>query len=209
MTSAVQATPGADHTELRHVLRSGVQLGVLQSILIGLFAVLQPRIAGVTELVVLGVILIVGIAATIVLPGTWTRARSIEGIAGAAGIGLAAAVVFMLIDVTFFQNFGIWTNRWLEIGGGSNWWYHPVWWMVGTFMPWMGAWVQSNQAAKTGASNPPALVIGTVVLALVIMAGATLAKFPGAAFGLGTFGVAVLPALAIMVAVTSVGVRRS
>ena len=43
----------------------------------------------------------------------------------------------------------------------------------------------------------------------LIMAGATVAKFPGAAFGLGTFGVAVLPALAIMVAVTSVGVRRS
>ena len=209
MTSAVLATPTADHTELRHLLRSGVRLGVLQSVLIGAFAVLQPRIEGATELVVLGLILVVGIAATIVLPGTWTRARTIEGIAGAAAIGLTATVVFMLIDVSIFQTAGIWTNRWYEIGGGSNWWYHPVWWMVGTFMPWMGAWVLSNQAARAGAPNPAVLVIGTVLLALVVMAAAATLKVPGAAFGLGTFGVAVLPALAIMAAATSVGVRRS
>ncbi len=209
MTSAVQATPAADHTELRHVLRSGFQLGVLQSVLAGVFAFLQPRIEGVIELAVLGAILIVGVAATIVLPGTWTRARSIEGIAGAAGMGLVSTVVFLLIDVSVLQPAGVWTNRWLEIGGGSNWWYHPVWWMVGTFMPWMGAWVLSNQAAKSGASNPVALVVGTIVLALVVMAAAATLKFPGAAFGLGTFGVAILPALALMAAVTGVGARRS
>lgn len=209
MTSAVQATPAADHTELRHVLRSGVQLGVLQSVLIGAFAFLQPRIEGTTELAVLGLILVIGVAATIVLPGTWTRARSIEGISGAAGIGLAATIVFLAVDVTVFQPAGFWTNRWLQIGGGSNWWYHPIWWMVGTYMPWMGAWVLSNQAAKSGATNPGALVGGTVVLALIVMAAATALKFPGAAFGLGTFGVAILPALAIMAAATSVGVRRS
>ena len=85
------------------------------------------------------------------LPGLWTRARTIEGIAGAAGIGLAAAFVFMVIDVALFQPLGLWTNRWLEIGGGANWWYHPVWWMVGTYLTWMGALVQANQAAKSGA----------------------------------------------------------
>lgn len=209
MTSAVQATPAADHTELRHLLRSGLQLGLLQSVLAGVFAVLQPRIDGPIELVVLGLILIVGIAATIVLPGTWTRARSIEGIAGAAAIGLVSTVVFLLVDVSVLQTAGVWTNRWLEIGGGSNWWYHPIWWMVGTFMPWMGAWVLANQAAKSGASNPGALVVGTIVVALVVMAAAATLKFPGAAFGLGTFAVAILPALAIMAAATGVGARRS
>ena len=200
MTAAV-ATSSADHTELPHVLRSGVQLGILQAVLIGAFGLLQPRLTGPLELIVLGAILIVGIAATIALPGSWTNARTIEGIAGAAGIGLCAAVVYLLVDVAILQPIGVYTSRWLAIGGGSNWWYHPVWWMAGTYLPWMGAWVLANQAAKSGAPNPVALVGGTVVVAAVLMAAAATFKVPGASFGLGTFGVAVLPAMAIQVLV--------
>ncbi len=207
MTAAV-ATSSADHTELPHVLRSGVQLGILQAVLIGAFGLLQPRLTGSLELIVLGLILIVGIAATIALPGLWTNARTIEGIAGAAGIGLCAAVVYLLIDVAILQPIGVYTSRWLAIGGGSNWWYHPVWWMAGTYLPWMGAWVLANQAAKSGAPNPVALVGGTVVVSAVLMAAAATFKVPGASFGLGTFGVAVLPAMAIQVLVSSFGARR-
>lgn len=208
MTSAVQATRDADHTELRHVLRSGTQLGVIQSVLIGVFALLQPRLDGVVELVVLGAILALGVAITITLPGLWTKARTIEGISGAAGIGLWATVVFLVIDLIVFQPFGFYTNRWLAIGGGSNWWYHPVWWMVGTYLPWLGAWVLANQAAKSGTTNPVGLIVGTLVLAAVVMVVAVLIGFPGAAYGLGTFGVAVLPALALLVAITALGTRR-
>ena len=208
MTSAVQATRDADHTELRHVLRSGTQLGVIQSVLIGAFALLQPRLDGMVELLVLGAILVLGIAITITLPGLWTKARTIEGISGAAGIGLWATVIFLVVDVAVFQPFGFYTNRWLEIGGGSNWWYHPVWWMVGTFLPWLGAWVLANQAAKSGATNPVALIGGALVLAAIIMAAAVLLGFPGARYGLGAFGISVLPALAVLVAVTAMGTRR-
>ncbi len=207
MTSAV-AVASADHTELSHVLRSGAKLGAIQTILIAVFGLLQPRLSGPVELVVLGVILIIGIAATITLPGSWTSARTIEGIAGAAGIGLTATVVFLLADVAVLQPAGLYTNRWLEIGGGSNWWYHPVWWMVGTYMPWMGAWVLANQAAKSGPTNPIALVGGAIVVAAVVMAAAVVLKFPGASFGLGPFAVAVLPALAILVLISSFGARR-
>ena len=192
MTSAV-ATSSADHTDLPHVLRSGLQLGVLQAVLIGAFGLLQQRLSGSVEPILLGAILVAGIAATIALPGSWTKARTIEGIAGAAGIGLAATVVYLLIDVAILQPVGVYTNRWLEIGGGSNWWYHPVWWMVGTFMPWMGAWVLANQAAKSGAPSPMALVAGTLVLAAVLMAVAATIKVPGAGYGMGSFAVAVLP----------------
>lgn len=207
MTSAVAAEPAADHTDLRHVLRSSVQLGVLQSALVGAYAGASKFLAGPVETAVLAAILVIGVAATIVLPGTWTKARSIEGIAGAAGIGLGATVVFLVVDVVAFQPLQIYSNRWLEIGGGSNWWYHPVWWMVGTFMPWMGAWVLANQAAKAGQTNPGVLVVGTLVVAAIIMAISTMTGFPGAAFGLGTFGVSVLPALAVMVLVTGLGKR--
>ncbi len=207
MTSAV-ATSGTDSTELPHVLRSGLKLGVLQAALVGAFGLLQPRLSGAVELVVLGAILVIGIGAVVALPGTWTKARSIEGIAGAAGIGLFATVVYMLIDVAVLQPLGVYFNRWQEIGGGSNWWYHPVWWMVGTFLPWMGAWVLAIQAGKSGAQNPVALVGGMVVLAALVMAAAVALRVPRAAFGLGTFAVAVLPALALLVIGTSLGARR-
>jgi len=208
MTSATMATADHDHTELRHVLRAGTQLGVLQSVLVAIYAVASKLLSGPIELVVLALTLIIGVAATIALPGIWTKARQIEGIAGAAGIGLTAAAVFMVIDVIAFQPLGLYGNRWLEIGGGSNWWYHPVWWMVGTYVPWMGAWVLANQTTKSGSPNPTVLVAATLVLAAVIMALAALAGFPGARFGIGTFGVAVLPALAILVVATSLGARR-
>jgi hypothetical protein len=208
MTSALPMDASRDRTDVPTILRAGVKLALLQSVLIALFAVLQVRLEGTLELVVTGLIFLVGLAATIVLPGLWTRARTIEGIAGAAGIGLAAALVFMVIDVALFQPLGLWTNRWLEIGGGANWWYHPVWWMVGTYLTWMGAFVLANQAAKSGSPSPVALVLGTIVLALVCLAIAVLIGVPRAGWNLGSFSVSVLPALALMTLVTSIGVPR-
>lgn len=209
MTSAVRTVPEADYTELRHVLRSAVTLAVMQSAVVAAIAIVSRRVGGAAGLALEAVLLGLGVAVTIALPGLWTRARTIEGIAGAAGLGLAATAVFLVIDVALFQPLGLWSNRWLAIGGGSNWWYHPVWWMVGTYMPWMGAWVQANQAARSGAASPLTLVVSTLGLALVIMAAAASTGFPGAAFGVGTFGISVLPALALLVIITTLGARRS
>src|SRR4029450_8063917 len=138
MTSAVSQS-ALDHTELRHVLRGAAILGVLQAVLVFVFALVSRPLEGTPELIVRGVIVLIGLAATTLLPGSWTRPRTIEGIAGAAGIGLAATFVFLLIDTALLQHIGTYTNRWYEIGR-SNWWYHPVWWITGTFLPWMGAW---------------------------------------------------------------------
>jgi hypothetical protein len=209
MTSAVHADTGLDQTSVPHVLKKAVVLAVVQSALIALFSIVSHKVSGSAGTVVLGLILALGVSVTISLPGLWTKAATIEGIAGAAGIGLAAAGVFLLIDVALFQPIGLWGNRWREIGGGSNWWYHPVWWMVGTLLPWLGGWVLANQRAKSGSPNPAVLVVGTLVVAAVIMAIAASTGFPGASFGLGTFGVAVLPALVVMVLVTGLGARRA
>ncbi|NOT07620.1 MAG: hypothetical protein HOP28_05355 [Gemmatimonadales bacterium] len=208
MTSAMPMETTQDQTDVPNIVRAGVKLGLFQSVLIGAFAVLQVRLSGMAELAVCGLIFVVGVAATIVLPGTWTKARTIEGIAGAAGVGLASAIVFMLVDVTLFQPLHLWTNRWLEIGGGANWWYHPVWWMAGSYMPWMGAWVLANQAAKTGTANPLVLVIGTLALAAVSLAVGVVVGVPGAGWNLGSFAVAVLPGQALYTILSSFGVRR-
>jgi hypothetical protein len=209
MTSALAMDAGHDRTDLPNILRSGIALGLVQSALIALFGFLQPRIAGTLELVVCGLILILGLAVTITLPGLWTRARTLEGIAGAGGIGFTAAIVFLIIDVAVFQPFGLYTNRWLAIGGGSNWWYHPVWWMVGTYLTTMGAWVLANQTAKNGQPNPLILVLGAFVLSAIVLAIGSLIGFPGAHWSLGAFAVAILPALAVYVVFSGIGAKRS
>lgn len=205
MTSAMSMDAAHDRTDLPNLLRAGVKLGLLHSVLVAAFALLQVRLEGTAELAVCGLILLIGIAASIVLPGQWTGARTIEGIAGAAGIGLAAAWTFLVVDVTLLQNLHIYTNRWLEIGGGANWWYHPVWWMAGTYLTWMGAWIQASQLNRNGRTNPLLMVVVTLILAAIFLAVAKLIGVPNAAWGLGGMAVAVLPALAVYCAVAAWG----
>ncbi len=208
MSSTAEVKGEYDLTRVPMIVQGAVKLGLLESIAVLLFALASRFLSGILELVVCGIILIAGIAAVTMLPGIWTRARTIEGIAGAAGIGLAATGVFLLIDVTLLQNIGTYTNRWYEIGGGSNWWYHPVWWMVGTFLPWLGAWILANQTSRQG-QPLPLLAFGTAAAAaLVLGAVAVLAGFPGAHWSLATFGLAFLPGLVLATVLSAMGKRR-
>jgi hypothetical protein len=197
-----------DVTDVPAIVRGSVKLGLLEAMLVLLFSIGSRFLDGPVETIVLGLILVVGLAAVTLLPGLWTRAFTIEGIAGAAGIGLGASVVFMLIDVVLLQNIGTYTNRWHEIGG-SNWWYHPVWWMVGTFLPWMGAWILANQEARNGrvsAVGAFAMAGGFAILAAVV---GILLGFPGARWTIATFGVAFLPGVALATALSALGIRRT
>src|SRR5688572_23790982 len=167
MTPTAELQDEYDVTRVPMIVQGAVKLGLLESILVLLFSLASRFLEGIVEAVVCGIILAVGLAAVSMLPGLWTRPRTIEGIAGAAGIGLAATGVFLLLDVTLLQNIGTYSNRWYEIGGGSNWWYHPVWWMVGTFLPWMGAWIIANQTANQGRPSPVNGFVVALVAAIV------------------------------------------
>lgn len=202
---------GATHdvTDVPSIVRGAVKLGLIESVAVLLFSLVARFLpSGSVETIVLAVILFAALAAVTLLPGLWTRARGIEGIAGAAGIGLAAAVVFLLVDVTILQNIGTYSNRWLAVGGGSNWWYHPVWWMAGTFIPWMGAWLLANRTARTGQPSAPAaygVAIACTIIAAII---AVVAGIPGARWNLATFGVAFVPGVALATALSALGARR-
>lgn len=208
MTSAVQTQASSDVTHLRHVLRQAALLGVFQAACVLAFSLVSRVLDGAPELVLRSLIVLAGATATTLLPGIWTRARTIEGIAGAAGIGLGAAVTFLVVDVILLQPLGTWTNRWLEIGGGSNWWYHPVWWMAGTWLAWMGAWSLANQSIRRQTPSPVGVLITALTVTAVLGIVAALAGFPGAGFGLGTFAVAFLPAIGLTVLVTGLGGNR-
>jgi hypothetical protein len=209
MSSTVELKGEYDVTRVPMIVQGAVKLGLLESIFVLLFSLASRFLAGIPELIVCAIVLIAGVAAVTFLPGIWTRPRTIEGIAGAAGIGLAATGVFLLVDVTLLQNIGTYTNRWVEIGGGSNWWYHPVWWMVGTFLPWFGAWILANQTVRDGQPAPLigfALALGAAVLVAI---AAVLLGFPGAHWSLATFALAFLPGLVLATALSAMGKRRA
>jgi len=210
MHPAVELRSDYDLTDIPGILGGSVKLGLIESVIVLLVSIVSHLLPyGILQTILLALIVVAGLACVILLPGVWTRARTIEGIAGAAGIGLGAAFTFMLVDVTVLQNIGTYGHRWLEIGGGSNWWYHPVWWMVGTFLPWMGAWILAMQVARGRAASPGAafgLVVGCSVVLAVL---AVLVHFPGAHWGVGTFGVAFLPGLALATALSGLGTKRA
>jgi len=210
MQSAMELRADHDLTDIPSIVRGAVMLGLFESVIVLLVSLVSRLLMdGVVQTVLTGIIVLVGLAGVILLPGLWTRPRTIEGIAGAAGIGLGAAIVFLLVDVTVLQNIGTYGHRWLDIGGGANWWYHPVWWMVGTFLPWMGAWILANQLTR-GASVSPIGAFGLVIVCSVLLAiVAVLARFPGAHWGVGTFGIAFLPGVALATAVSGLGARRA
>ena len=209
MTSSVQTQGEYDLTSVPAIVQGSVKLGLLESILVLLFSLVSRFLGGPLEILLGAVILVVGVALVTMLPGLWTRPLTIEGIAGAAGIGLGATVVYLLVDVILLQNIGTYSHRWLAVGGGSNWWYHPVWWMVGTFLPWMGAWILANQMARNGRVSAVAALGTALVFTVVVAALAVVAGFPGAGWNLPTFGVAFLPGLALATALSALGSRRA
>lgn len=212
MTAPSHATI-ADQTELPLILRASLKLGLIQTAIIILIGVVSRMFDGSVEAAGMGILLLIGLAVSAGLPGVWTNARTVEGISGAAGIGLAAAAVFMVLDLALLQGnlfpFALWTNRWREVGGGSNWWYHPIWWMVNAYLAWMGAWVLANQAVKGQRPSLGMLMALSAGLTVVLQVIAVLAHFPGAGWNVPTFGVTYLAGLTLAVPVSSMGRKGS
>jgi len=209
MTTTVDARDDYDPTAVPAIVAGSIKLGLIEAVAVLLFSLGSRFLGGILEIVVCALVLLAGLAAVSLLPGLWVRPRTIEGLAGAAGVGLGASGVFLLIDVILLQNIGTYTSRWYEIGGGSNWWYHPVWWMVGTFLPWMGAWTWANQAARGREPSPGVGFATALGLAVLIGIGAILLGFPGAHWTLATFAIAFLPGLVLTAAISAIGERRA
>ena len=152
MGSMAHPQAGYDTTEVPIIVRGSLKLGLAEALIVVAIGLVSRFLDGPVEIALEGVILAFGVLLVVGLPGIWTRARTIEGIAGAAGIGLGATGIFLVLDLLFLQGNlfpALYTNRWKEIGGGSNWWYHPVWWMVGTYLSWLGGWTLANQTRDT------------------------------------------------------------
>src|SRR5574341_603125 len=178
MTAPAAAT-ATDRSDFRNILIAGTKTGfitagaVVASVIVTrLLPAGMPR-QGILTLVVL----VAGVAAAF-LPARWVVARQTEGIAGAAAAGLWGTIVFMAIDIVLLRPVKAYPWTWDAIGGGSTWWYLPIWWMLGTFLAWMGAIVTAGAAAH----GEPTLgrMAGPVLIAPVVVV--TAARFAGLIF---------------------------
>jgi hypothetical protein len=162
--SAPAAPVSAERFDFRSVMVGGTKLGLLIGLAVVLFlAVSRFLPGGLVRLVAQALVVLVAGGAAAFLPGLWVAPRSGEGIAGVAALGLWGTVVFSAFDIVLLRPFDAYPWTWDAIGGNSTWWYLPLWWMLGTFVAWMGGII----AART-ADSPP----GLVRLALPTVAGA-------------------------------------
>jgi hypothetical protein len=181
----VSTAPSAteiDRSDFRYILRSGAKVGVVTGIAV-ILSIAIARLLGpglVSAVLVALVVLAAGVSATL-LPGYYTTARSVQGIAGAAAIGLWGTVIFMAIDVILLRPFKAYPWTWDAIGGGSTWWYLPVWWMLGTFLAWLGGIVTAARGRRGGNTAIQSLAIPMVIGGL------------GGALGLGLSRVVPVP----------------
>jgi len=178
MTSATTV----DRSEFRHVLFSGTIVGAVTAgaviVYLGVARFVPPGI--VAALLETIVVLVAAVLATF-LPGFFATSRTVQGVAGAAAIGLWGTIVFMAIDIILLRPFKAYPWTWDAVGGGSTWWYLPIWWMLGTLLAWWGGLVTAGRAARGG---------NTAITSLAI---APLGGGVGGALGLGLGGVTALP----------------
>jgi hypothetical protein len=177
--SATLAPTTMDRTDVRTILTGGTKLGLGTAVAVVLYLVVSKHVpaGGSLRASVEALLVLVAGTAVTFLPGRWCVARSVEGIAGAAGMGLWGAIVFSVVDIVLLRPLKAYPWTWDAVGGGSTWWYLPIWWMFATFLAWMGGTLmaaapEDSSLARTAA---PAL-IGAVVLTLV----ARLSGFEGA-----------------------------
>jgi hypothetical protein len=195
--SATAAPAASDRADFRTVTVGGAKLGVATAVAVVAFLAasrLVPIAAGLRGGVTALIVLAAGVAVAF-LPAQWTVARSTEGIAGAAAVGLVSTIVFSAIDIALLRPFKAYPWTWDAIGGGSTWWYLPVWWMLGTFLAWMGGIVTAASGEATLARRALPAVAGTIIVAAIGRLAGVTVDFPvitGAAFTL------VLAALALV-----------
>jgi hypothetical protein len=183
MTASTTST--VDQSEFRHILFSGTKTGLATAAGVIVFLLVSRVLPPGVIRAILQTIVVLGTATAVTLfPGAWANARTVQGIASAAGIGLWGTVVFMAVDIILLRPIRAYPWTWDALGGGSTWWYLPIWWMLGTLVAWLGALVTAKRAARHGDTSIRSLAVP--------MVGGGV----GGALGLGLGGVMLAPVAA-------------
>jgi hypothetical protein len=166
-----------DRSEFRHILFSGTIVGLVTSAAVIAFLVASRLLPAGIVVSLLGtlIVLAAGVSAGF-LPAFFATSRTTQGIASAAAIGLWGTIVFMAVDIIVLRPLHAFPWTWDALAGGSTWWYLPIWWMLGTFLAWMGGIVTAARARRGGEVSIPALALPVVVGAAAVALILTLAR---------------------------------
>ena len=186
--TAGTAPATTDRSDFRHILVSGTKVGAAIGAAVIVYLLVSRLVPpGLAQALLQTAIVLAAAVAATFLPALWTTARSTQGIAGAAAVGLWGTIVFMAIDVILLRPLKAYPWTWDAVGGGSTWWYLPIWWMLGTFVAWLGGLVTAARARRGGNTSIGALavplVLGAVGFAIGIGLGQVRIGLPVAAGG--------------------------
>src|SRR2546430_4196423 len=134
MSATVTATASA-RADFRTVMVGGPQIGVLTAVAVVAFLIVSRQVrGGMLQRALEALVVLAGGTAVSFLPALLTQARHVEGIAGAAAIGLWGSVVFTAIDIAVLRPFQAYPWTWHAIGGGRTWLDLPISWLLGPFL---------------------------------------------------------------------------
>ena len=166
MTSAAQPASLVE-SEWRSFVRGGAIVGVVTAVGVAVFAVLSRALSGTPELLAQSVLVVLGGAVFAYLPSVLLHPRDVDTIAWTAMIGFLGALAFTIIDTVLLRPIDLYHWTWDALGGGSGFWYIPVWWMGSTFLAWLGAWMVAK-TSRDGEPNVPVVAAQTVGIGIVI-----------------------------------------
>ncbi|PYO94630.1 MAG: hypothetical protein DMD62_05150 [Gemmatimonadetes bacterium] len=162
----------AARSDFTHILISGTIVGAATAFLVIVFLLVSRNLpTGMLTSLLLAVIVLAGGVVAAFLPASFASARAVQGIASAAAIGLWGTVVFMAIDIILLRPFKAYPWTWDAVGGGSTWWYLPIWWMLGTFLSWTGALVTAGRAGRGGNTAIRSVAIAPLAVGLIVALG--------------------------------------
>jgi hypothetical protein len=137
-----------ERRDLRTILTAGILLGVFAALGVAVFSLLSRVLSGGVEMVIRWLIALVGLAVAAFLPGRLLRPNTVDGIAWATLAGFLGAVIFTVLDIALLRPLGLYSWKWDAVGGGSGWWYVPIWWMGSALLAWLGSWAYSVGSSR-------------------------------------------------------------
>jgi len=185
MTSAVRPADQVGY-DVRTIVGSGIKLGIVTTVGVVVFALISRLIGGTVEVAVQSILVLLGGLAFSFLAATWMKPHDVDSIAWTALVGLLGALTFTILDTAILRPMNLYHWTWDQIGGGSGFWYIPVWWMGSATLAWLGAWIYS--LASRGGTAGFGTLAGrpvAIALALFVVLGITnIGSFNAAMMGL-------------------------
>lgn len=140
MTSAA-AVSEVERSDAGTLVIGGLKLGVITTVGVVIFALASRSMGGIAETVVQSILIIAGGLVFSIMPALTVRCRSIDGVGWAMLMGLLGALFFTVFDVIALRPLDIYHWTWDEIGGGSGFWYIPIWWMGAAVLAALGGMI--------------------------------------------------------------------